>query len=190
MNTGQCAGLLKILAILFPVCLLTACASNSSPFTSENNQWFSCRTSSSDNGWDCHQRDLVEPDKIQTSEKSAQPASGQDQVASLVSKEQEPDHSPVQTALTSENNKAPLPSGNVHYSLQLAAFTVEERRDRYLLEMPIARADLILSQDQGAGQTWWLVLYGNYQEYSEALKVQEYLADNFGILDTWVKPLD
>ncbi|MEQ8954192.1 MAG: SPOR domain-containing protein [Pseudomonadales bacterium] len=202
MNTGQCERELKTLVALLIACLFVpACASNSSPSVPGNNQWFGCRTSSAGEGWECHEGELVEPDRIQEPEENPGPAPEEEgpdpQSAIPVSEEQELQQFHAQTVLEAEQDQAFMSSGSLEgdgsaaakYSVQLAAFTDRDRRDTYLLESPIARTDLILAQDLRSGQTWWLVLYGNYQTYSEAVRAKGHLIEHFGMTNAWIKPL-
>lgn len=202
MNTGQCERELKTLVALLITCLLvSACTSNSSPSVSGNNQWFGCRTSSVGEGWECHEGELVEPDRIQNPEGNPEPAPEEQapdpQSVIPLSEEQELQQFHVQTVLEAEQDQTFMSSGSLegdgntsaNYSVQLAAFTDRDRRDTYLLESPIARTDLILAQDLRSGQTWWLVFYGNYQTYSEAVRAKEQLIEHFGMTNAWIKPL-
>lgn len=93
-------------------------------------------------------------------------------------------------AFTAPENTGPPVSADANYSVQIAAFTDRGRRDTYILESPVDRADLILSQGLRSGKTWWLVLYGSYHDYAEALEAQSHLAENYGLTETWIKPLD
>lgn len=217
MNKCQLSSVLKALARLLLVPLLIvgliACSSNSGRAPASTGQWYSCQAAETRSGWNC--REGYSGDSVPTKPSatmSATDSSAESASASTVShvsvsandqesgqpKIHEPEPKQVQTDLkTVKPTTVELSDGQIdedekvaNYSIQLAAFTTEERRNSYLEQIPIARLELILESGQRDGQIWWLVLYGQYQNYQQALEAQEYLVGTYGMTNTWIKPLN
>ncbi len=205
MHLGQSANVLKTGVVLVAACLLTsACGTNTRPRTvTEDEGWIRCHPSGSGEGWDCvkgtdFRAGYQSPGQIADNEDetgtSVMTAASSNQPALTSPTPNQPYSPPDDTQNPEEASVEPnevLEEERIaRYRIQLAAFQTQARRDAYIKSLSIDRSALTLSRSQRAGQTWWLVSYGNYQEYADALEAQTELAQGYGLTDTWIRPLE
>ena len=212
MSVPRCP---KALVLLLFVNLV-ACSSNSERSPASTGQWFSCQAAESRGGWNCREGYIGDstsapvPAQASTSaiESNAESSSssaesqtssastlGQDSMQSPIQKPELEQAQAVAGMAVSEVQELSVGQDTgkdlgINYSVQLAAFTTEERRESFLAQIPVARSELILEKAQRDGKSWWLVLYGGYQNYQQALEGQEYLFGTYGVSNTWIKPLN
>jgi septal ring-binding cell division protein DamX len=204
MHLRQYENALNAGTALFVVCLLIGgCATNNNiQATSEHESWIRCESSVSGDSWNCskgessgsdsNESEPERPLRDREERRKTSPVSSEGTPgAGTFSPVQETENStnipevPAGTDSTSRNDA----DGQARYSIQLAAFLSRERRDSSLPNIELGQVELQLSQSQSSGRTWWLVLYGSYREYAEALEAQAELVQSHGLTGTWIKPL-
>ncbi len=190
MYKCQLSDVLKALIALLFVSLV-ACSSNSGQAPASTGQWFTCQAADSRSGWSCREGYFEDSASVSVPASEHAPELSRSTDSISESEQVEPVVKTALTDVTASSEGEITDAGlGVNYSIQLAAFSTEERRENYLQQTPIARSELILERGQRDGQSWWLVLYGRYQNYQEALEAQRYLVSTYDVSNTWIKPVN
>lgn len=180
--TDRLAGI-PITGLCLLLVTLTGCSTVTRQSVQSTDEWIQCKTDEFGEAWVC----VSGRGRTKAPVSAANPPDAVSARA-LVESEVSPKN-PNADDMPSVNDAVSMtaarPSG---FSIQLAAFRSAERRDRYVDSLPLVKDDLILTESEQGGQSWSLVLYGDYPSLSEARIAQDRLRQNLGIQDSWIKP--
>ena len=76
------------------------------------------------------------------------------------------------------------------YTVQIGAFAGEAKRDLFIEENGLQNLPLAFYESVKDGRTWWVLTHGKFVGANEAREASAKLARDFGLSDTWVRPLN
>lgn len=77
-----------------------------------------------------------------------------------------------------------------HYSIQLAAFKTEQKREQFVADKGLSALQLTLVTEGRLGETWWIALYGEFETVQEARLEQAEIEAEYSLSGTWIKPVE
>jgi len=101
----------------------------------------------------------------------------------------EPDSTEANTKTKEKTSVSNANFYDPRYSIQLAAFKTEQKRDQFVVDKGLSNLELTYVKEGRLGQEWWIALYGEFELVKDARVKQAEIESTFGLNDTWIRPV-
>lgn len=191
---------LFVFGVLGVVAGCSSISSNPQSSDIERKLPYACKASTDGQGWDC--RDESGPiNRIRRALSGAEIAAGPDD-NDVADDSVDTDNRVAVTDSSGALDKPVSPADSVLdtqnfnqpeieklYSVQAGAFAGERQRDEFVAANRLPKALFAYRESIKDGRTWWVLTYGEYGDMAESNAAVTELRDQFGLTDTWVRPL-